>query len=199
MDGGVFGDFGRGEAEAGGDDGVDLEVGGGAADGVLDAVLHVDDAGDLADGVADARAELVEQGFDRCDEELDLDGLGRVGEVADHVLQDLDELDVESGSLALILRADVGDDFVDGAAALGFELDGEVAGVGFGDGGEAHLQAGAAGGAFDFGRSAQDPFDVLEDAVGLGERAAGGHDVVEDEAAFVHLREQVGAEGSVAE
>ena len=42
------------------------------------------------------RAELVEQ----CcvvGEELDLDGFGRVGEVADHVLQDLGELDVERG------------------------------------------------------------------------------------------------------
>ena len=38
-----------------------------------------------------------------------------------------------------------------------------------------------------------------EDAVGLGERAAGGHDVVEDEAAFVHLGQQVGAERVVAE
>ena len=48
--GGVFGDLLRGEAEARGDDGVDLEVGGGAADGVVDAVLGVDDAGDFADG-----------------------------------------------------------------------------------------------------------------------------------------------------
>ena len=63
--GGVFGDFGGREAEARGDDGIDLEVGGGAADGVFDAILDVDDAGDLADGVGDARAELCEQGRDR--------------------------------------------------------------------------------------------------------------------------------------
>ena len=43
------------------------------------------------------------------------------------------------------------------------------------------------------GVSCEDPLDVLQNAVGLGERAARGHDVVEDEAAFVHLRQQVGA------
>ena len=94
--GGVLGDLGGGEAEARGEHGVDLEVGGGAADGVVDAVLDVDDAVDLADGVGDARAELVEE-LRIVGEELDLDGLGRVGEVADHVLQDLGELDVELG------------------------------------------------------------------------------------------------------
>ncbi len=35
---------------------------------------------------------------------------------------------------------------------------------------------------------------MLEHAIGLSQRAAGGHDVVENEAAFVHLRQQVGAE-----
>ena len=94
--GGVGGDFGGGEAVVRGEAGVDLEDGGGAADGVVDAVLDVDDAGDFADGVADAGAELVEQVLIG-GEELDLDGLGGVGEVADHVLEDLGELDVELG------------------------------------------------------------------------------------------------------
>ncbi len=85
-----------------------------------------------------------------------------------------------------------------GRLRLGLELHGEVAGVGFRDRGKAHLQAGAAGGAFDLGLFAQDVLDVVEDAVGLGERTARGHDVVEDKAAFVHLRQQVGAEGFVA-
>ncbi len=38
---------------------------------------------------------------------------------------------------------------------------------------------------------------MLEDAVCLGKRASGGHDVVDDEAAFVHLGKQVGAERSI--
>ena len=81
---------------------------------------------------------------------------------------------------------------------FGLQLDGDVAGVCFGDCGEAHLQAGAAGDDFDVGVVLENCFDVLEDAVGLGERAAGGHDVVEDEAAFVHLGQQVGAERLIA-
>ena len=41
--------------------------------------------------------------------------------------------------------------------------------------------------------------DVLKDAVGLGEGGAGGGEVIEDESAFVHGGEEVGAEGVVAE
>src|ERR1700684_2118149 len=92
--GGVGGDFGSGESVARRDARVDLEGGGGAADGVVDAVFDVDDAGDFGDGVANARSELVEQILVG-GEELDLDGLGGVGEVANHVLEDLGELDVE--------------------------------------------------------------------------------------------------------
>ena len=40
----------------------------------------------------------------------------------------------------------------------------------------------------------KDALDVLEDAVGLCKGAARRHDVVEDEAAFVHLGQQIGAE-----
>ena len=73
--GGVFGHFGGGEAEAGGDDGIDLEAGGGTADGVVNAVLGIDDAGDFADGGLDLGAEVVEESL-VVGEELDLDGLG---------------------------------------------------------------------------------------------------------------------------
>ena len=74
-----------------------------------------------------------------------------------------------------MLGADVGDDLVDVAAALGFELDGDVAGVGLGDGGEAHLEAGAAGDVLSTsGCSFRICSTCVEDAVGFGERAAGG-------------------------
>ena len=49
-----------------------------------------------------------------------------------------------SGSVALICCAHIVHDLVDAAAAFGFELDREVAGVGFSNGGKTHLQAGAA-------------------------------------------------------
>ena len=63
--------------------------------------------------------------------------------------------------------AHFGGDLFGAAAALAFELDGDIAAIGFGDGGEAELQAGAAGGAFDFGRLAQDFFDGGDYAVGI--------------------------------
>ena len=65
-----------------------------------------------------------------------------------------------SGSVFWICCADVGDDLVDGAGAFGLQLDGDVAGVGFGDGGETHLQAGAARGDLDLRCVAQDLLDV---------------------------------------
>ena len=73
---------------------IDVEDRGRAADGVLDAVQHVHHAGNLLDGVAHLRRPLLQQlGVLR--EELDDHRLGRAGEVADHVLQHLRELDVE--------------------------------------------------------------------------------------------------------
>ena len=86
-----------------------------------------------------------------------------------------------------------------GRSRFGLEEDGEVAAVGLGDGGEAELQAGAAGGGHDLGSAVEDLLDVGEHAVGLGERGAGGGEVVEDEGAFVHLGQEVGAEGLIAE
>ncbi len=86
-----------------------------------------------------------------------------------------------------------------GRSRLDLEADGEVAAVGLGDGGEAELQAGAAGGDVDLGSAVEDLLDVGEHAVGLGERGSGGGEVVEDEGAFVHLGQEVGAEGAVAE
>ena len=196
--GGVFGDLSGREAEAAGDYGIDLEVGGRAGDGVVDAVLGVDYSGDLLDGGLHARAELVEE-IGIVGEEFDDDVFGLVGEVADHVLEDLGELYVEGGLGFEDAGADFGHDLVDGAVALFLEEDGEVATVCLGDGGEAELQAGAAGGGHDLGGAVEDLLDVGEDAVGLSERGSGGGEVVEDEGAFVHLGQEVGAEGLVAE
>ena len=190
--GGIVGNLAGREAEAACDDRIDLEARGRAGDGVVHAVLGVHHSGNLLDGVLHPGAELVQQGGIAA-EELDLDGFRRVGEVADHVLQHLRELDVE-GRLGLPdPLADVLHDLFDVAVAVTLEADGEVAGVGLGDGGEAHLQAGAAAGDLDLGRAAQDLLDVLEDAVGLGERCACRGEVVENKCALVHLGQQVGA------
>ena len=57
----------------------------------------------------------------------------------------------------------------------------------------AELQARAAGVGLDLGRLAEDLLDLAQQAVGLGQRRAGRRDVVEDEAALVHLRHEAGA------
>ena len=114
-----------------------------------------------------ARASSSSVGIGR--KELDLDRLGCVREVADHVLQHLRELDIELRLGLLDLLANIGHDLVDAAASIALELDGDVAVVRLGYGGEAHLQAGAAAGALDFRGVVQNLLDVVEHAVGLGE------------------------------
>ena len=70
--------------------------------------------------------------------------------------------------------------------------------VGFGYGRQTELQAGAARSAFHFGNLAQHLLDVADHAVGFRQRTARGHEVVEDESAFVHFRQQVGTGKVVA-
>ena len=60
------------------------------------------------------------------------------------------------------------------------------------------LQPGAARRAFNFGRAAQNLLDAGQHPIGFGERRACRHDVVEDEPALVHLRQQIGAEQPIA-
>ena len=82
---------------------------------------------------------------------------------------------------------------------LAFSLTVKSPRVGFGHSRVAELQAGAARRAFDLGHGVQNALHVLEHAVGLCQRTARGHEVVEDKAAFVHLREQIGTQRLVAE
>ena len=55
------------------------------------------------------------------------------------------------GSLDLICCAQVRDDLIDAAVTLALQLHGDVAGVGLGDRGQAHLQARPARDALHFG------------------------------------------------
>ena len=71
------------------------------------------------------------------------------------------------GSCLLDLGAQLGDDLVHAAVALGFQLDGDVAGVGLGHGGQTKLQAGAARVALDLRELAQHLLDVRDHAVGF--------------------------------
>ena len=72
-----------------------------------------------------------------------------------------------TGSAFRTLGAHVGDHLVAAAAALALQLDGNIAGVGFGDRGQAQLQAGAARSAFHFRRGAQDLLHVGDHAIGF--------------------------------
>ncbi len=151
----------------------------------------------LADGVADSWAEVSKQrGIIR--EDLDLDGFGSVRQIADHVLEHLRKFDIQRGLRLFDLCPGIGDHLVDTTITLALQLDGDVACVGLRHGGEAHLQASTSRCAFDFRHVVKDAVYMLEYAVRLGERATSGHDVVEDEAAFVHLRQQVGTERLIA-
>ena len=126
--------------------------------------------------------------------QFDLDGLGRVGEVVDVVLQDLGQLYVEPRLGGVDFVAHFVHHIPNRSAAIGLELNSEVAGVGFGDGSQAHLEARAARCVLDFGSRSQDALHMIEHAVGFSERAARGHDVVKDEAALIHFREEIGGE-----
>ncbi len=132
-------------------------------------------------------------------EQLDLHRLGRVRQIADHVLQNLHELDLDGRLFTRDTFAELRDDFVDVTAALALQLDGNVAAVGLGDGGQAQLQAGAARRAFDFRDFAQHLLDVANNAVGLSQRGTRRHPVIEDEATLVHLGQQVGAQRLITE
>ena len=170
-DGGrVFGDLRGGEAEAGGDGGIDLEVGGRAADGVFDSVLNVDHAFDLADGVADARAEFVEQRW--IGEKIliwigsgalerspmmswstwvnSTSSCGSVGLISARTSAMISSMPRLRCCLSLTVKSPV---LASVTAARPI------------------CRPVRRAGAFDFGRVVEDLFDVVEDAVGLGERS----------------------------
>ena len=152
----------------------------------------------LADGIADSRSEICQQ-HRIVREDLDLDRLRSIRQIADHVLKNLSELDVEFRLSLLDLGACIGYHLIDIAVALGLQLHRDVARVRFGDRCQSHLQAGAPGGAFHLRHVVQNSFHVLEHAIRLRERTACGHDVVEDESSFVHFGQKIGAEASIAQ
>ena len=77
------------------------------------------------------------------------------------------KIDVEFRFRCLDLAPNFADDFVDAAFALVLEFDGEVTRIGFRNGKDSKLQAGAARRAFDFRSLADDALDVAENAIGF--------------------------------
>ena len=152
---------------------------------------------DLFESVANARAPLPEQ-VRVFGEHFDDNRFGRAGQIADHILQELCELDIQRRHLLVDLLTNVGDDLVYASLPFGLQLDGEIAAIGFRDGGESKLEPGPARGGLHFGRIPQDAFHLIDQTIGIGQRRAGGRKIVQNEAAFVHLRQQVRAECVIA-
>ena len=88
-------------------------------------------------------------------------GSGALVKIADHVLQELRELDVQRGHLLVDLLAHVGDHLVHAAIALAFQLHREIAAIGFRHRGEPKLQAGAARRGLHFWRVTEDSFHLF--------------------------------------
>jgi hypothetical protein len=121
--------------------------------------------------------------------ELDLDRLGHGGEVADEVLHELDELDLDPRHIGGHARADLIHHLIGGAAIRGLQSNEEVPLADLGDP-TAQLQAGAARVRLHIRRGADDLFDLAQHAVRFGQRGPRRHPVVQDEPALVHLRHE---------
>jgi hypothetical protein len=180
------------ESDAAGRFGIDCKTNRRTAGRVVDAVLDVDDRRGAADlHLLERVGHLRRPGGEKFRigrEQLHHHRLRRAGEIANHVLQHLDEFDVQAGLGPDDLRAHIADHLVDAAAPLRLQLHGNVAGVRLGHGRETELQARAPRRVLDFWRRAQDGLDPAHHAVGLLQRAARRHHVVEHEAALVDGR-----------
>ena len=61
--------------------------------------------------------------------QLDLDGFRRVGEIANHILQNLRELHIERWLSRMDLFASIGNHFIDVARTVRLQANGEVPGI----------------------------------------------------------------------
>jgi hypothetical protein len=91
--------------------------------------------------------------------------LRRAGKIPNHVLQQLNELHIEHRLGLRDFVADFADHVVDAALALVLQFDGEVTRVRFRYRKNSKLQAGAARCAFHFRRFANDPLNMVKDAI----------------------------------
>ncbi len=119
-----------------------------SADGVLDPVFHIHHALDLLDLVGDLGPPIFQQ-IRVGRKQLDLHRLGGIGQIADHVLQDLREFDVKLRVLFVDFGPNLRNDFIDVTVAIAFQPNGEVAPVSLCDRGEPKLETGAPRGAID--------------------------------------------------
>src|ERR1051326_5063171 len=127
---------------------------------------------------------------------LHFDRFVRPDEVADEVAQNAGEIPVNGRQGGVKLPAQVGHDGRGGALAVRFQFDQEVAGVQFH---QMHAQGGASAAriALHFGRGFEDFFRLAHLAVGFHQTGAGRRHVINDESAFVHLRQEIGFQARI--
>jgi hypothetical protein len=138
----IVGELASVRAERSGKRAIDL----GAQDGdiTLDAVEEIFELRDRSHLLADDLGGRFERARVAA-EEVHLDRARVPGQIAEHVLKDLDELDLDLGRLDRDALAHLVDDVVDRAAVIAIdEAHHDVAGVLEGRGRRSHLGAGAA-------------------------------------------------------
>ena len=162
------------------------------------AVLHLGHPRDGLDRAADPLGDRDELGR-IVGEDLDLDRLRNGGQVADQILHQLRQVGIDARHIGLNLEQHLGHDLVDGTPRIGLEPNEEVAVVGLVEVGAAETEPGAPREGLHLRRRLQDLLDLLDLAVGLGQRGSGQGLVVDDEAAFVRLGHEAGRNVLVGE
>ena len=165
--------------------------------GGIDAVAHVDHAVELADRRRDLARGVVQLLWIVAIQ-LHLDRLRHRHQVADQVFHQLRQLDLQAGHLGLDLAAHLGHHLLGVGSRTALEADEEIALVGLGKA-AAQLQPGAPRIGGHVGVGADDCLDLGEQSVGLGQRGARLGQVVENEAALVHLRHETGTDLSIGQ
>ena len=160
---------------------------------------HVDDARDLLQ----LRLNLIRDGGEPVGiiaKDLDLDGIGTAFEVAQHVLQQLDEFNLSVGRRLSELAAKRLDDLIGGmfARAARLEPHDDVARVLL-RGEQSQFRSGPSRERRNLVVVGEDGFDRAEALVGSRQRRAGRRQIVDDKAALIRRRQKAGAHLSVAE
>ena len=155
---------------------------------------NVDDAVDSTDGVLNGSGQCGEP-LGIVAEDLYLDRLGAAFEIAEHVLQQLDEFDLDQRDRFVHALTQVADDLFRRPAALISRLEAheDVAAV-LCRREETELRSCTARIRSDLWRLSDDALDQAHLAIGVCQGAALRGQVVEDEAAFVRRRKEAGAD-----
>ena len=156
--------------------------------GQHDPVVDIHHTGHLFDAGGHLRRQAPQQLL-IVREYLDLNRLGNGSQIADQVFHQLGHFDLDSGHVVLDPAADVVHHGFDARAGKRLQPHEEVALIGLRNH-AAELKAGSPRISLNRRGVAEDGLDLAQQAVGLGQRHAGGRVIVEDESAFVHRRHE---------